>query len=180
MIETVLLALFVAKIKGMSIKKIFKKWEFYPVFLCSLIYIFLQIGMFKGEYFLLTYTNVYKLVYSICIFFLIYRFKIYKQGFLGMGLMFLGMVLNEFVKYFNNGKMPVFPSLSLKTGYISLDTLNSVDGWHVLGNNKTHVKFLSDIFDTGYCVMSLGDILVRAFVFIVLYFSFKTIKKGTA
>lgn len=96
-----------------------------------------------------------------------------------MSLIFFGMGLNKIVMYFNDWKMPVFPTLSLKTGYIDIDNLNTIDGWHVLGNSSTRLKFLSDIFDTGYCVMSLGDIFVRAFLFIVLYCSFKNIKIDT-
>ena len=176
MIETVIIAIAFARIKGTEIKKIFKHWEFYPVFIGALTYVFLQIGMFKGDYSLLAYANIYKALYSAAIFFLIYRFKIYKQGFIGMGLMFAGMGLNKLVMYFNDWKMPVFPTLSLKTGYIDIDKLNTIDGWHVVGDSTTKLKFLSDIFDTGYCVMSLGDILVRAFLFIVLYYSFKSIK----
>jgi hypothetical protein len=179
MIETVLLALLFARIKGTKFKEIFKHWEFYPVFMGALIYVFLQIGMFKGDYSLLAYANIYKALYSAAIFFLIFKCKIFKQGFIGMGLMFIGMALNKLVMYFNNWKMPVFPTLSLKTGYIEIEKLNTIDGWHVVGDSSARLKFISDIFDTGYCVMSIGDILVRAFLFIVLYYSFKSIKKET-
>ena len=177
MIETVLLALIFARIRGTEINKILKHWEFYPVFICALTYIFLQIGMFEGDYSLLVFANIYKALYSLAIFFLIYRFKIYKQGFIGIGLMFVGMALNKLVMYFNDWKMPVFPTLSLKTGYVDIERLNTIDGWHVVGDSATRLKVLSDIFDTGYCVMSLGDVLVRAFLFIVLYYSFKSTKK---
>ncbi|PYG84228.1 hypothetical protein LY28_03752 [Ruminiclostridium sufflavum DSM 19573] len=165
MIETVILAIIFAKIKDTEIKKILRHWEFYPVFACAIIYIFLQIDIFAGNYTVLPYSSIYKTVYSAAIFFLIYRFRIYKQGGIGIGLMFAGLVLNKLVMYFNNWKMPVFPTLSLKTGYIDIDKLNTIDGWHVVGDSSTRLKFLSDIFDTGYCVMSLGDILVRAFLF---------------
>lgn len=177
MIETVILAIVVARIKGAEIKEILKHWEFYPVFMGALTYIFLQVGMFKRDYSLLAYANIYKALYSVAIFFLIYRFRIYKQGFIGIGLMFIGMGLNKLVMYFNDWKMPVFPTLSLKTGYVDIERLNLIDGWHVVGDSSTRLRFLTDIFDTGYCVMSLGDILVRAFLFIVLYYSFKSIKK---
>ena len=176
MIETVILALVFVRLKGTKLKEIFRHCEFYPVFIGALTYIFLQIGMFKGDYSLLPYANIYKALYSAAIFFLIYRFKLYKQGFIGIGLMFVGMGLNKLVMYFNNSKMPVFPTLSLKTGYIDINNLNTIDGWHVVGDSTTRLKFLSDIFDTGYCVMSLGDIFVRAFLFIVIFYSFKSIK----
>lgn len=50
MIETVIIAFIFAKVKGTEIKEIFRHWEFYPVFIGALTYIFLQIGMFKGDY----------------------------------------------------------------------------------------------------------------------------------
>lgn len=141
MIETVILAIVFARLKGTEIKEILKHWEFYPVFMGALIYVFLQIGMFKGDYSLLPYASIYKALYSAAIFFLIYRFKIYKQGFIGMGLMFIGMGLNKIVMYFNDWKMPVFPTLSLKTGYIDINNLNTIDGWHVVGDSSTRLNF---------------------------------------
>ena len=36
MIETVIIAIAFARIKGTEIKKIFKHWEFYPVFIGAL------------------------------------------------------------------------------------------------------------------------------------------------
>jgi hypothetical protein len=177
MIETVLLAIIVAKLRGVRLKDIFRCWEFYPVFVCAIVYIFLQVGIFEQDYSVLVYANIYKLIYSMSLFFLIYKYKIYKKGLIGVGIIITGMALNELVKYANNGKMPVFPTLSVFTGYIKPDQLNSIDGWHILGSSATRLKFLSDIFDTGYCVMSIGDVLVRTFVFIVLYYSFKSEQK---
>lgn len=177
MIETVLLAILFAMIKRVKPSDIFRRWEFYPVFICAIIYIVLQVGIFTGHYNLLILSNVYKIVYSAAIFLLIYRFRIYKPGFIGIATMFLGMILNQVVMNANNSKMPVFPTLTLKTGYITPDIISSIDGMHVLGDGTTKLKYLSDIFDVGYCVMSIGDILVRLFLFIVLYYSFKSIKR---
>ncbi|MGN0028014.1 MAG: DUF5317 family protein, partial [Clostridium sp.] len=72
------------------------------------------------------------------------------------------------------GYMPVFPSLSYLTGYAKVDSFSKVKDIHILGNSSTKLKFLTDIFDIGYSVLSLGDIFIRCFVFIIIY---NTIKK---
>lgn len=177
MVETVLLAMIFARIKGIKLLDIMRRWEFYPVFICAIIYFFLQVGIFQGYYGLLIISNTYKVMYSAAIFYLIYRFKIYKPGFFGVAVMLGGMALNQMVMHANAGKMPVFPTLSLKTGYITADKINTIDGLHIIGNSATRLKYLSDILDVGYCIMSLGDVLVRVFLFIVLYYSFRSIKK---
>lgn len=177
MIETVLLVIIFARIRGIRISDIFRSWELYPVFVCAIAYVVLQIGIFSGHYNFIIFANIYRVVYSAAVFFLIYRFKIYKPSYIAIGFMFLGMILNQVVMHANKGKMPVFPTLTLKTGYITPDKISSIDGIHVLGDSATKLKFLSDIIDIGYCIMSVGDIMVRVFLFIVLFYSFKAIKK---
>lgn len=180
MIETVILALVFARVKGIKLMDILRRWEFYPVFICAFIYIFLQIGIFTGHYGLLIIANIYKVIYSAAIFYLIYKFKIYKPGFIGMAIMFAGLILNQIVIHANGGKMPVYPTLSLKTGYTTIEKINTIDGLHIVGDSSTSLKYLSDIFDVGYCIMSIGDVLVRAFLFVVLYYSFKCVNKTGA
>ncbi len=177
MIETVILALVFARVKRIKLMDILRRWEFYPVFICAACYIFLQVGIFTGHYGLLLIANVYKVVYSAAIFYLIYKFKIYKPGFIGIAIMFAGLALNQIVIYANGGKMPVYPTLSLITGYTTAEKINTIDGLHIVGDSTTSLKYLSDIFDVGYCIMSIGDILVRAFFLIVLYYSFKYVNK---
>ncbi|GAA0727765.1 hypothetical protein GCM10008905_25750 [Clostridium malenominatum] len=69
--------------------------------------------------------------------------------------------------------MPVFPTLSYLTGYATPDAFSKVDDIHVLGNSSTKLKFLTDIIDVGYSILSIGDIFIRVFVFIII---FNTIK----
>jgi hypothetical protein len=142
MIETVLLVIIFARIKGIRLSDIFRRWEFYPVFACAIAYVFLQIGIFSGHYNLLIFANIYRIVYSAAVFFLIYRFKIFKPGFIAIGFMFSGMILNQVVMRVNNGKMPVFPTLTLKTGYITPDKISSIDGMHVFRIRCNEAKIL--------------------------------------
>ena len=79
---------------------------------------------------------------------------------------------------FNGGFMPVFPKLSYLTGYAKVDSFNKVNDIHILGSSNTKVKFLTDIFDLGYSVLSIGDIFIRAFVFIIIFSSVREINKS--
>jgi hypothetical protein len=84
-------------------------------------------------------------------------------------------MLNKFVIRANNGKMPVFPTLSYFTGYAKPDSFIKVNDIHVLGDSSTKFKFLTDIIDVGYSIMSIGDIFIRFFVFIIIFNTIKYI-----
>ena len=63
----------------------------------------------------------------------------------------------------------VFPGAVL--GFIE----GQEDGIHVLGNAETKMKFLTDFIDLGYTILSIGDLCIRVFVFIVIYNAIKKI-----
>jgi hypothetical protein len=71
--------------------------------------------------------------------------------------------------------MPVFPKLSYITGYINDNLFINSNDVHALGNEATKFKFLSDIIDIGYSIMSVGDICIRLFGFIIIYNTIKYI-----
>jgi hypothetical protein len=87
----------------------------------------------------------------------------------------LGSALNKIVMYFNGGYMMTFASNSYWTGYIQPQFV--VDGLHKIGNPYTHLIPLCNQFDLGYSVLSLGDIITRLFVFIILFNSIKRFYK---
>lgn len=177
MVETILLAFIAAKLKKLDIKPIFRDWAIYPVLFFAVLYIFLQAMVFLGDYSLVKYTNIYKTSYLLSFLFLIIRYKQYIAGFAGAISVIIGTWLNNIVIAANGGKMPVFPTLSYITGYMKPSVVNNIDNVHILGSETTKLSFLSDIFDVGYSVMSIGDIIVRAYAFIVIYFSIKYICK---
>ena len=88
----------------------------------------------------------------------------------------LGSILNELVKHANGGKMPVFPTLSRLTGYFNEEAIAS-SSLHVLGNSETKLKFLCDYIDIGYSILSIGDLLIHFFTFIIFFFVMKTVTK---
>ena len=65
--------------------------------------------------------------------------------------------------------MPVFPTLSYLTGYSKLDAFSKVNDIHILGDETTKLKILTDIFDIGFSVLSIGDIFIRFYAFLIIY-----------
>ena len=73
----------------------------------------------------------------------------------------------------NGGEMPAFPSLTYFTGYLKSDTFSKIQDIHMLGDSSVKLKYLSDIIDIGYSILSIGDILIRVFVVIIIYVTVK-------
>ncbi|GAA0126598.1 DUF5317 family protein [Clostridium sp. CTA-19] len=173
MIETIFLAFLIGKIKGYKIKPIFKTWQIYPPIFLEIICFILQINIFRGNYHTIIYFKNIKTIYLMSYIFLILKYKEYVQAIIGSVFIFIGSFLNKIAILKNNGKMPVFPTLSYKTGYATKEAFNIVKDIHILGDENSSVIFLTDIFDLGYSVLSIGDILIRAYVFIIIYTSIK-------
>ncbi len=173
MIETVIIAFVVAKIKGYKIKPLFKDWAIYPAMSFVLAYVVLQAMIFLGIYGMLKYAFLFKPLFLMMFIIPMVKYNQYIAGMVGSGFVIAGTILNKIVMAANNGKMPVFATFSKITGYVKPNTVYDIDNIHCLGTSATKLKFLTDIFDVGYSVMSLGDILIRTFVFIIIYSSIR-------
>lgn len=169
MLETIFIALIIAKIKKYKLKLFFKNWTVYPLFVLSVVYIIMELQVFKGIYSSIKYTNIFKLLFFLSLFIIIIEYKLYVSTAIGSVFILLGSLLNHIAIKANNGKMPVFATLSKFTGYIKPESFSKINDIHVLGNSAVKYKFLTDIFDVGYNIMSIGDILIRCFVFLVIY-----------
>lgn len=88
--------------------------------------------------------------------------------------MILGGALNDIAIKANCGFMPVYQSLSRLTGR-SLENFQGMNDIHILGDSQTKLKILTDFIDLGYTILSVGDIFIRVFVFIVIYSALKKI-----
>ncbi|MPQ45164.1 DUF5317 family protein [Clostridium tarantellae] len=176
MIETILLVLLVAKLKKFKLKPLLKEWSLYPLFILELTYLFFQLCIWNNIYIFVNLSGIYKYLYMISLLIPMFKYKLYIQGIIGSNFIFLGTALNKIAIAFNDGKMPVFPTLSYITNYVKSDSFQKVNDIHILGCENTKVKFLTDIIDTGYSVMSIGDILIRAYVFIIIYATIKNIQ----
>lgn len=175
MIETILLAFALAKLKGYKLKPLFKSWTIYPVLLFSILYVILEIMIFNGNYKFIKYSSTFHLLYLLAFLILIIKYRLNLSAIIGAICIFIGSVMNNIAISANNGKMPVFPTLSYVTGYFKQDALTKADNLHILGNNETKLKFLTDVFDVGYSIMSIGDIFIRFFVFIIIFSTIKAI-----
>jgi len=181
LIETVILAFIVAKCKKYKLLPIFRQWCIYPIMICVSIYIYLEFIIWHEDYSLIKYSVYFKAVYLG--FFIILSLKNNQIRTLvyGLPLVWLGYGLNIIAINANGGKMPVFPSLTIFTGYIKPNTFintTTYGDFHVMGGYYTKMIPLCDIWDIGgFCIVSIGDILIRLFVFLVIYNSIKYINK---
>lgn len=177
MIETILIALLILKIKGYKIKPMFKSLAFYPVLGFTLLYVFLNITIFCGYYGFIKYAGLLETAYIFTFLFLIFKYELYTSALIGSVSIFIGTTLNKLAISANGGSMPVFPTLSYITGYAKPDSFLKVEDIHTLGNEATKLKVLTDYIDIGYSILSIGDIFIRLFTFIIIYNSIKYINK---
>lgn len=180
MLETLLIAIIISYKKGYDISCIWKDKSFYPLLLCELFYWIMQISIFSGEYGFLEYAAIFKTVYLCTTLFIVFRFELYKYAIIGSICVVVGGWCNDLAIAANGGKMPAFPTLSYITGYVKENSFGVADQLHILGSDATKLKFLTDIFDVGYSIMSIGDILIRALPFIVVYQGIKVASRNRA
>lgn len=175
MLETILIAFLVCKIKGYKINPIFKSWTIYPVLILEVVYLFSQISIFMENYSVIKYVSILKTIYLCSYLPMILVYNKYIQAIIGSAFVAFGGFLNDIAIKANNGFMPVFPKLSYLTGYGKIDAFDKVNDIHILGDSSTKLKFLTDIFDVGYSILSIGDIFMRVYVFIIIYSVIKEI-----
>ena len=174
MIIYILLAFLIARMKGYSIKPVLRDKSLYPLFIAEILYLFLQTSVFLGYYRFIPYAGTFKTLYLYTLIVPIVVHRLYKAGFLGSIMLTVGSFLNRFVMSQNGGKMPVYATLSKYTGYFDEKVLGTIDQVHILGTEQTKYKILTDFIDVGYSVLSIGDILIHAFIFIVVYDTIKS------
>lgn len=168
MTETIILAFIVAKLKGHKIKPILKDWPIYIVFAVSILYIFIEAVLFIGYTGVVKYAVLYRVLYTAAFLGVIFKYELYKSTFAAAAFAAIGSMMNNFVIAANGGRMPVYPSLSYITGYVKPDYFTKVEGIHMLGTSAVNYKFLTDFIDLGYCILSVGDIFISMFAFIII------------
>ena len=178
MLLYILSAFICAKIKGYKIRPIFKAYSLYPYAFVELLYTLLQLSIFMHNYNFVQYAKVISSVYLYTLIIPIMVYKLYKPGICGSVLIMIGTLLNKFVISQNGGKMPVYASLSKITGYYNKSAIQAVDSIHIIWNESTKFKFLTDYIDIGSSILSIGDVLIHSFIFIVIYYTIKEINKS--
>jgi len=167
-----------------NIKPILNRWSIYPVIFMSIFYVYLQYTIMNQNYYFLQYQHIIKNAilgsYMILGLDVLLRYEKYKEYIVACCSLLCGFTLNKIVMYFNQGKMPIFPDVSYSTGYTQYDMIMNASKYgdfHILGDHMTNLIFLSDIFDFGTCIWSLGDVLCRLFAFLIVYYSAKAISE---
>ncbi|MGV8905458.1 MAG: DUF5317 family protein [Acetobacterium sp.] len=169
MLITSLIAVFFAKYRGCDIKPGFKSIALYPPIIFEITYLILQVFVMQGNYDVIVFADIFKKTYLLSFLFPIIMLKLYKPGLIGSAFVVAGTAMNNLVIAANEGKMPVFPSLTYLTGYVKSDTFEKINDIHILGNADTQMIILSDIIDVGWSVLSIGDILIHTFAGIIVY-----------
>ncbi|WP_195262574.1 MULTISPECIES: DUF5317 family protein [unclassified Clostridium] len=169
MIETILISLIFCKIKKLKIKPLFKSWTIYPVLFMEFVYLIIQVNIFMDNYVVINNVGILKALYLCSYLPMIFKYRQYISAIIGSIFVIIGGLLNDIAISANNGFMPVFPTLSFFTGYAKIEAFDKVNDIHILGDSSTKLKPLTDIFDLGYSVLSIGDIFIRVYVFIIIY-----------
>lgn len=180
MIFAILFALALARIKGYKLKPLMRTYALYPFAFLTAALIYFQVCVFFHNYTWIKYAGFIKSIYlfSLVIPFLVY--KLYKPGLVGASLIILGTLLNKFVIWQNGGKMPVYATLSRLTGYYNEEAIRTADKIHSIGDDSTKFKLLTDYIDIGYSILSIGDILIHSFAFIILFYVIKEVNAREA
>lgn len=173
-------------------KALFKNWAIYPPLVMLGVYIIVEIMIFCDNYWIVQYGNLIKQITLLTYLGLIIQYQLYNsmyQKYKGKGIigfltspvvlafvcLFFGYFLNYLAVQANLGHMPVFPSNTYFTGYTDVESFTK-DGFYVLGDQNSKVIPLCDSIDIYYSNLSIGDLFVRAYIFIILFFSIRTTK----
>lgn len=173
LILTILFAIFLAKWRRYSLRPLFHSWTIYPVLIVQLVILVFQASIFMGSTLFIPLAPHVTTMVILSFLFSILAYQLYFPAIAGSIAVFIGTLLNKFVMSQNNGRMPVYPTLSYLTGYAKADSFSYDDGIHVLGSATTQWKWLTDYIDVGYSVLSPGDLLIHAFSVILLYATIK-------
>lgn len=176
MIFSILLGFILAKFHKYKILPIFKTYLLYPLFAVELIFYVFQVSVFMGNYSFIPFAPYLKYAYMLVMFLPIIAYKLYSPALVGSGFIVAGTLLNNFVISSNAGKMPVYPTLSLLTGYFKPDSMGK-DSIHVLLNESTKYKMLTDVIDIGWSILSIGDVLIHSFIAIIVYYTIKEMNR---
>jgi hypothetical protein len=150
--------------------------DLYPLFAVEGIYLFFQITALCGYYGFVRYAALLQAAFLLSLLLPVLRRKLYLPALVGAGLTICGSLLNRLVIAANGGKMPVRPSLSLWTGYYRPGMLEAgTDALHIPMTDATRLNFLADYIDTGFSVMSIGDLLIHSFVSVIVFYTLKAL-----
>lgn len=178
MLPFLLAAMVISRIKGYKPFYIFKTYTIYPFIGVEILFWIMQILVSSGYDETVKFASILKLCYFACLLIPVLKFKLYEKALLGSGLVIIGSLMNRVVMNANGGKMPVYFTISKFTGFANEDLFNATGSIHIKMMDSTKLKFLADYLDFGYCVMSLGDIVMKAYFIIIFYQMIKILNEN--
>jgi hypothetical protein len=169
MIESILFAFLLAILSQKNIIPTLTLPTMIPIYIATALYILANILLLLNPKIpIIKYTWTILFLPLISIIYFSIRYGLYIHFLVGMILCLIGIWLNQVAVKSNNCKMPIFPSISYSTICMN-DNEISTSKTHQLGNSKTKHIILSDIFDFGYNVFSIGDFCIFSVFGIVMY-----------
>lgn len=192
MIETWVIAFIYAIKKKYNIKLIFKDWPIHLPLMMLCLYIVCEILIFNDNYSIVQYGTQIKQITLLSYSGLIIKYKLFDSQnenqknelirfltspfMIAMMCLIIGYGFNGIAIAANNGHMPVYPSNTYFTGYTDVNSFTK-DSFYILGDQNSKVIPLCDSIDIYISNLSIGDVLVRIFVGILLFFSIKRSNK---
>lgn len=174
MFITLVLTCAFAHHKGYTLRPLTRACELYPIVAFELFGIFLQANIFFGNYTYVKWADFLKPLSLMLYLLPILKHRLFAPAITGSCLIFAGTFLNKLAIWANGGKMPIFPTLTRLTGYFDPSAFAANTTIHVLGGPTTKLFFLTDWIDVGYSILSVGDLLIRLFAAIVLFYTIKS------
>lgn len=156
------------------------------------IYIIAEVMIFNNNYWITQYGTQIKQITLFSYLGLVIKYNLYdsmnvkqknelirfvKSPFvIAIVCLLIGYLLNYIAIVANSGHMPVFPSNTYFTGYTDVESFTK-DSFYILGDHTSKVIPLCDTIDIFYSNLSLGDVFVRIYVAILIYFSIKRVNE---
>jgi hypothetical protein len=121
------------------------------------------------KYWVIKYAPIVRYAFLLAFLIPMFRYQLYKPAIMGSCSIAIGSILNSIVMSQNGGKMPVYPTFSYITGYVKAEQHLVANDIHVFGTAQTNCKFLTDYIDVGFCVLSIGDLFIHFYVFLMVF-----------
>ena len=176
MLIFILVPFLIACIKGYRVSALFRVADMYPFFAVCLIHGFFVTNAWLGNYSFVKYASILQYFMIVSLLLPVVRRRFFAPTLIGVGLTMLGTVMNKIVIHANDGKMPVYPTVSKWIGYYKDGQLDgTIDELHILMDGSSKLPFLADYFDFGVCILSPGDLLIHAFASIIIFYTVKSV-----
>jgi hypothetical protein len=155
------------------------------------IYIIAEVMIFNDNYWITQYGTQIKQITLFSYIGVIYKYKLYDSQnenkselirfltspfTIAIMCLFVGYFLNYVAISANSGHMPVYPSNTYFSGYTDVNTFTE-DSFYVLGDHNSKAIPLCDNIDIFFSNLSIGDVFVRVYIFILIYYSTKRVNK---